>query len=51
MISSEKSIKNNLGSIISRTVLNLIVKLFSEIFIFNFNYIGKVLGMIFGNCK
>ena len=42
-----KLIKNNIGSLVSRTALNLLVKLISQIIALNVSYIGKFLGLFF----
>ena len=44
----KKLIKNNIGSLVSRTALNLIIKLISQIIALNVSFIGKVLGLFIG---
>ena len=42
-----KLIKTNIGSLVSRTALNLLIKLISQIIALNISYIGKFLGLFF----
>ena len=42
----KKLVKDNIGSIVSKSALNLILNLISQIVALNINYLGKLFGLI-----
>ena len=42
----KKLLKDNIGSLVSKTALNLLLKLIGQIVALNLNYLWKIFGMI-----